>query len=181
MKVYGKNSLAGSTLVEAAIASAIVALFLSGVYEMNWRGLSVLKTTIESVSVTRVVQGRMEQIRTGNWNQIIDSTYISGVGGTVTGTVLSTAPCTASNIGSLSEKIEIAPMVNGVASSGSSVMVVTRDSSGNVTVVSAGQFGTATSVQAHVVANWTATTANQVLHSREISGIISKGGITGRN
>jgi hypothetical protein len=163
----------GSTLLEAMIACCIVSLFFAGLYQMNWRGIFLLKSGIDGASASQVLTNLAEQIRTANWNEITDPTYLSG-------TILANSTGTG-HLPAVVQTIDVYPYPTSGSPSGMAIEV-TRDASGNVTTPTAGngKLSTSTTVRVDLTLSWN-TALNQNPHTRMLSLIINQAGISGQN
>lgn len=66
----------GSTLIEAAIAAAIAALFLGSLFTMNTSTMGTIKAARETAWASQILQQRVEAMRIANWHQITDADWI---------------------------------------------------------------------------------------------------------
>jgi hypothetical protein len=66
----------GSTLIEAAIAAAVCALFLGSLFTLNTSTMETIKMAREAACASQVLQQRIEAMRIANWHQITDATWI---------------------------------------------------------------------------------------------------------
>jgi hypothetical protein len=160
------------------IACAIVALFLAGIYDMNWRGLAMLKSGVDITSASELATNLTEQIRTATWSQITDPAYLSG-------TVLAKSS-TVGHLPNVVQQIDVNPypIPSGYGSPplGAATIEVKRDASGNCSTVYAGN-GTVpaqTAVQVDITLSWTST-FKSIPHTRAVRLIIAPGGALGQN
>ncbi len=161
------KSESGVTLVESLIAASLLALFLAAVFSVNGRNLQLLKSGKESLSATTVLEERLEQLRTGRWDEVTRPAYLS--------TILSTASGSGANLSSLSEQIVISayPVPNPAVATNK----VTRSSSGTVTTVSSNaSLPMEKSVRADIRVTWIGP-PNGRTRVREVSTIIANGGL----
>lgn len=163
-----------STLVEAMTACAITSLFFAGLYQMNWRCLYLLKTSIDGASTSQALLNLAEQFRTSNWTEITDPNYIS-----------STILPSASDFGHLrkvTETVDVQPYSSsGAVASQSSIQVV-RNPDGSIAITTQGD-GTLKSksaVRVDLTLSWT-TALNRTPHTRVISLVVSPSGMLGLN
>ena len=173
------RSRGGSTLVEAAFATAIVAVFFAGLFAMNGRAMNMLRQSVECTAATSTLQNRLEMVRSATWEQMTDSTYLRD-------TILAAAASGAPYLCNLSEKITLntypEPLVYSQGTNVQSTIEVTRAANGTVTVTANGN-GTLASAQAIRVdfsAYWQPT-GSRTAQTRQTSTFVSQGGITGRN
>ena len=72
-----KPLTAGATLIEATIAAAASALFLSSLFTMNMTAMKTIRTSREGGCASQVLQQRVESMRIANWHQITDADWTS--------------------------------------------------------------------------------------------------------
>ena len=168
-----RRSRLGAALLEAMTAMAVVSVFLTGMYASNARVWSLLRASLEGNAASRVVNGRAEQIRASTWDQITNVTFL-------TDTILSVAPDSSGELGDMTETLKITayptPSPNPPA------IQLTRDyDTGTVTTVGAGngKMNEQTSIRVDLTTSWTAK--GGAARSRQISMIVSNGGVTGRH
>ena len=149
----------------------VVVLFLSGVFLMNTRVLSLLRGSLESTASLRVLNDRAEYLRASTWSQITTASYHSG-------SVLSVPPDSADGLAGLTETINVTAHL--APPSTIAPITVQRDSAGTVTTTSAGstQLAAEPSVRVDLTASWIAKGGRQKL--RQLSLFFSEGGISGR-
>jgi hypothetical protein len=159
----------GSTILEAMMAVAVVAVFLVGLYQMNARAMGLLKSGLEGVSGTRILVNTLERVRAATWDQVIDPTYLSGL--------LSSGH----RPGHLPNVI-VTISLEALVPSGASRIEVSRAADGTVTIVSSGDGTIATrgAARADITISWR-TTFNSIHHSRTMTAFLGKTGILGRN
>jgi hypothetical protein len=171
-------SAAGSTLVEAMIACGIISLFMAGLYDMNWRGLFMLKAGVDIASATQVSTNLAEQIRTATWTQITDPTYLSG-------TILTNSTAVG-HLPNVVQKIDVNPYPipagYGSPPLGGATVEVQRDASGNVSTTYAGNstLASQSAIQIDITLTWISTFKSRS-HSRMVRLIASPGGVLGQN
>lgn len=168
----GRSRL-GAMLIETTMAMAVVAIFLSGQYATNSRVWGMLRSSLESNAASRVLNGRAEQIRAATWDQITSADFLNT-------SVLSVAPDSGGDIGSLTETIDViaypTPSPNPVP-----LRITRNNDTGTVTTVGAGDgtMNAQTSVRINLTETWTAKGGRPRM--RQMSMIISHGGVTGRH
>lgn len=162
----------GSTLVETLVALVIVVFFLAGTYASNIRIWSLMRSSLESSSANRTLNGRAEQLRASTWSQVVDPVYLRD-------SVLSIAPDAGGDMSNLFETIDViaypAPATPVAAEQ------VTRDNtSGYANVVAAGDgtMGAQASARINLTATWTAKGGRS--RTRQISLVFAPGGVSGR-
>lgn len=160
-------------MLEAMIAMAIIVVFVAGMYATNARVWILLRSSLESNAASRVLNGRAEQLRASTWDQMTTSTFLAT-------SVLSVAPDSAGDLGGLVETIDMraypTPSPNPAP-----IRVYRNNTTGAVTTYWAGD-GTMTaqtSIRIDVTAAWIGKGGSP--HTRQVSMIISNGGITGRH
>ena len=72
-----KPRTSGTTLIEATIAAATSALFLSSLFTMNMTAMKTIRTSREAGCASQVLQQRVESMRIANWHQITDADWVS--------------------------------------------------------------------------------------------------------
>ena len=168
----------GSTLVEAMLACGLVALFLGGIYDMNWRGLFILKSSIDVASASELTTNVAEQIRTATWQQITDPAYLSG-------TILANSTATG-HLPNVVQQIDVnpypAPSGYGSPPLGAETVEVKRNGNGSVSTVYAGngKLASESSVQIDITVSWNST-FKSIPHTRVVRLIASPGGVLGQN
>ena len=158
------------TLIESLVAASMLTFFLAGVFAVDGRNHQLIKSARESLSATVVLEERVEQLRTGKWDQVTDSNYLR--------TILGTASGSGANLSSLSEQIVISayPMPNPATTT----TKITRSSSGTVTTVSSNNLlQIQKCVRADVRVTWTGA-PNGRTRVRELSTIVANGGLTAK-
>ncbi len=166
-------SLAAAALLETMMAMGIGAVFLSGAYAANSRVWSLLRASLEANAASRVLNGRSEQIRASTWDQITDANFLNT-------SIMSVAPDTNGDLSSLVETLDITAWPT--PSPNPTPMRVTRDyTTGIVTTVGSGDgtMNAQTSIRINITAAWTAKGGQP--RTKQISLILSEGGVTGRH
>lgn len=168
-----RRSRLGAALIETMMSMTIIALFLTGIYVANARVWSLLRSSLESNAASRVLNGRAEQIRAGTWSQVTTADYLAN-------TVFAAAPDAAGDLAALTETINI--MAYPTPSPNPAQIQVTRNhTTGTITTVGAGD-GTMpnqTSIRIDITGAWTAKGGRA--RTRQISMVLSNGGVTGRH
>ena len=120
----------GFTLIETAIASALITLFLSSLFLLNTTVLRMLRSGNETATASQVLQARAEKIRMATWLDATSPTYLPG-------NLLPDQPPTAINLAALTETIFV-----GVYNPGGATMspsyIYQRTPDGKITSVSGG-------------------------------------------
>jgi len=159
-----RAKIAGCSLLEANVATAMVGSFLSAVMIMNANLLGVIKTAKESTAANQALQERVEQMRIANWVQITDASYIST-------DVLNTATGSAVGLPGVTETMTVASATNTtvtpakITRSGNSVQVNTS----NIALQNENL------VRVDVKLVWKGLDKRQ--HTRSTCALIAKGGI----
>jgi uncharacterized protein (TIGR02598 family) len=76
MKVCSSAGYEGFSLIEATVAAAISALFLSSLFAMNIQSMEAIRSAKESTCASQVLQQRMESLRIANWHEITDAMWL---------------------------------------------------------------------------------------------------------
>ena len=165
----------GSTLVEAMTACAITSLFFAGLYQMNWRCLYQLKTSIDGASASQALLNLQEQFRTSNWTEITDPNFIC--------TTILPAASDLGHLRKVTETVDIQPyqIGTGTVASASSIQVVRNpDGSVAVTTFGDGQLKTKSAVRVDLTLTWN-TAINRTPHRRVMSLVVTPSGMLGLN
>ena len=128
----------GFTVVEAAVAGAIIILFLTSLFALNSIVMRLLGSAAETASASQDLQQRVEQARLANWSQVTDPNWIQA-------NLLGTQTDASVNLPGLQETLTVTPYVSP-SDSVSAVatapppapFTVTRTATGTVTVTPAG-------------------------------------------
>lgn len=71
----GRAGQGGFTLLETAVAGALLTLFLSSLFLLNSTVLRMLRSGTETVAASQVLQARVEQFRLANWLQVTNPDF----------------------------------------------------------------------------------------------------------
>ena len=173
------HSRAGSTLLEAAFATAIAAIFFAGIYALNSRATNMLRQSVECTAATRALQNRLEKVRSATWEQITDSTYLRTM-------VLAEASSGAPYLKKLSEKITLntypEPPSYSQGTNVQSTIEVTRAANGTVTTTAGGDgtLAAGKAIRVDFSASWQPSGMGTT-QTRKISTFVTQGGLIGRN
>ena len=66
----------GFTVMEAAIAAAIVTVLLSGLFALQSNMMRMLSASTQTTNASAHLQTRVEQVRLANWPQLTDPTWV---------------------------------------------------------------------------------------------------------
>lgn len=99
---------AGSTLLEAAFAASISALFLGSLFTMNTSTMGTIKMAREAAWASQVLQQRVESMRIANWHQVTDASWIQA-------NLLNTDASGSSGLKNLSETLTLIPYGSGAS------------------------------------------------------------------
>lgn len=66
----------GFSLIEATVAAAITALFLSSLFTMNIATMDTIRAAKESIAASQILQQRMESLRIANWHEVTDANWL---------------------------------------------------------------------------------------------------------
>jgi Tfp pilus assembly protein PilV len=159
-------SQAGGVLIEAVFAAVLVAVFLAGSFQMNWKALALLKTSKQQAAATLCLQEREEQLRNLPWLNITDATYLST-------TLMSADPVAAAGVPGETETLSIDsyPATSGTATT------ITRPFGGPTTIVSSNpSLSLNGTVRVNFTISWTGNSGSS--HTRQFTTVIANGGIT---
>lgn len=92
----------GFTVLEAAVASALVTVLLSSLFVLNSDMMHLLRSSTEAANASAHLQTRVEQVRLANWSQLINPNWVQG-------TLLKAATDADVNLPGFSETYTITP------------------------------------------------------------------------
>jgi len=159
---------AGFSLLEANFAVAISIITLVGCFAANASFLSVLKSANQSAAASQSIQERVEQMRTANWLQITDASYLQT-------NLMASPTASARSLPECTETITASAYPTPV--SGVSTSTKLTRSNNQVTLNST---DATLKTQAMVKAEWTLTwkpSSGQALRSKSGTVLVAKGGI----
>lgn len=123
------------TVLEAAVAAAIVTLALSGLFVLQSDMMRLLSSSTETTNASAHLQTRVEQVRLGNWSQLTDPNWVQG-------TLLKNATEADVNLPGLSETYTVtayqSPCSGAPAATPPPPFTVTRQANGTLTLSPAG-------------------------------------------
>ncbi len=134
-------------MVEAAVAGAIIILFLTSLFALNSTVMRLLGAAAKTASASQDLQQRVEQVRLANWTQITDASWVQA-------NLLGTQTDASINLPGLQETITVSPYVSpssAAATTAPSPFTVTRTSTGTVTASQAGSTSSAAMVNLEMV------------------------------
>ncbi len=123
--------------MEAAVAGAIIILFLTSLFALNSTVMRLLGAAAETSSASQDLQQRVEQVRLANWSQITNPTWVQA-------NLLGTPTDASVNLPGLQETLTVTPYVSpssapaAAATAPPAAFTVTRAATGAVTVTPAG-------------------------------------------
>lgn len=154
-------------MLEVVIAAGLLAVFLSGVFAMNSRGLQQIKSNKETAIVLHSMQQRMEQIRGANWSQVTDAQQIKDA-------ILTTPTAASDDVAQFAEDITVSAYPNGAVVP---PLRVSRLANGTVTVVSASpDMINQASVLVYLRSTWNGTPRGK-LRALEAKTIVGSDGV----
>ncbi len=153
---------AGFTLPEIVVATALVAVFFSSIFEINALCLRYISASKENVGAIEAVHDRLERLRNTNFSTL---TSVSS---------MKSLLATAANSSPLANRAVETVTVRDYPS-GQPTITYTRSANGTVTSVpSTADFSNSTLVQVDLVNQWPATFANRTT-TTQTSTVISAG------
>lgn len=155
----------GFTLVEAMVAAAISALFLSSIFAMNMATMDAIRSARESTNASQALQQRVERLRIANWHEVTDASWLHD-------NLLNTDAPGASGLRNLVESLTLVPYDSTDVGS----TQLTR-SNGSATIVSQNSslLGE-NAVKVIWSLNYTGAPNDRQI-SRQIVAILAKGGV----
>ena len=151
---FGRRGCAGQTggftIIETAVAAALITLFLSSIFLLNSLVLRMLRSGNESATASQLLQARAEQIRMANWLDVTNAGYLPN-------TLLPQQPATAINLSTLTETVSVGPYQSGGAPSSTAAYIYQRAPNGAISSLGGtGIAMTATDcVQFTITEHWT--------------------------
>ncbi|MDB6152430.1 MAG: hypothetical protein JWL90_883 [Chthoniobacteraceae bacterium] len=167
------QSIAGATLVEAMITTAIVALFMSGAFAVNGHLLTLLRSTKDTSAAELCIRDRLERVRNAPWERMVDPNYLQN-------TVLSSQGDAFPRLSELIVSIDVSAFPPSKSSPGAASIIVRRDANGIASIFAPGDgnMEKERTVKVTVTASWQA--ANRI-RTKEAYSLVSRSGISGRN
>ncbi len=127
-------------MLEAAFASAIVTVVLSGLFVLQSNMMRMLASSTETVNASAHLQTRVEQVRLANWNQLTDPNWVQN-------TLLKTPTDADVNLPGLTETCTVSPYQSPCSGAPAvpppPPFTVTRNADGTLAVAPAGYGDTA--------------------------------------
>lgn len=155
---------AGTTLIEATVATAICAIFLASIFTVNSGSMLTVKMSREAASASQVLQQRVESLRIANWHQITDAVWIKN-------NLLNTTAPGSDALRNLSEQVTFVPY--GSSTAGNTQLVRTN---GVTTITSSQALLAENAVKVIWTVNYTGAPNNRAM-SRQLVAILAKGGV----
>ncbi len=157
-----KCARAGFTLPEIVVATALVAVFFSSIFEINAVCLRYISASKENVGAIEAVNDRLERLRNTDFSTLTSVSSMKGL----LGTPANSAPLAQRAV----ETVTVSDY-----SSGNPTITYTRSADGTITSVPAtADFSNSTLVQVDVANQWPATFANRTT-TAQTSTVISAG------
>ena len=157
-----KCARAGFTLPEIVVATALVAVFFSSIFEINALCLRYISASKENVGAIEAVNDRLERLRNADFSTLTSVSSMKSL--------LATAANSSPLANRAVETITVSDYSSGVPT-----ITYTRSANGAVaTVPSTANFSNSTLVQVDVTNQWPATFANRTT-TAQTSTVISAG------
>ena len=167
----------GFTVIEAAVAGAIIVLFLTSLFALNSTVMRLLGSAAETANASQHLQQRVEQVRLANWNQITDPSWLQA-------NLLAAKTDAAVNLPGMQESVTITPYLSPSSATPATpppgYFTVKRDPTGQLTVTptgysSAGLMAKQEMVQVDVSVTWPGWTRSR---TRILTTLVSRWGIS---
>ena len=130
-----KRAQAAFTMLEAAVASAIITVVLSGLFVLQSDMIRMLSASTETANASTHLQARVEQVRLANWSQLVDPNWVQS-------SLLNSAPDADLNLPGLSETYTVTPYQSPCSGAPAAAppppFTVTRGADGKTVVSPAG-------------------------------------------
>ena len=155
------------------MAMLVIGIFLTSQYAATSRVWGLLRASLESNAASRVLNGRAEQIRAATWTQVTSSDFFAT-------SILSVKADSGGDLGALVETIDVIAFPTPATAS-PALQITRNNDTAAVTLVGAGD-GTMTtqpSIRINLTANWTAK--GGMARTRQLTMVLSYGGVTGRH
>ena len=157
-----RRATAGFTLPEIVVATALVAVFFSSIFEINALCLRYISASKENVGAIEAVNDRLERLRNADFSILTSVSSMKSL--------LATAANSSPLANRAVETITVSDYSSGVPT-----ITYTRSANGAVaTVPSTANFSNSTLVQVDVTNQWPATFANRTT-TAQTSTVISAG------
>ena len=157
-----KCARAGFTLPEVVVATALVAVFLSSIFEINALCLRYISASKENVGAIEAVNDRLERLRNADFSTLTSVSSMKSL--------LAIAANSSPLANRAAETITVSDYSSGVPT-----ITYTRSANGAVaSVPSTADFSNSTLVQVDVTNQWPATFANRTT-TAQTSTVISAG------
>lgn len=150
------------------VATTLLATALTSLFGASWQANRQLRGTQEAVFSSQIVQNRLEEVRSADWDQINNSTYIKT-------NVLKTSTLFAPALAQLQETVIVEPYP--LPSPVPTPIKVVRNTNGTVTIVSTNSFASQPKVKVTVSTDWKSAVSGNT-RSQATSSIVANGGIT---
>ncbi len=157
-----RRAKAGFTLPEIVVATALVAVFFSSIFEINALCLRYISASKENVGAIEAVNDRLERLRNADFSTLTSVSSMKSL--------LATAANSSPLANRAVETITVSDYSSGVPT-----ITYTRSANGAVaSVPSTADFSNSTLVQVDVTNQWPATFANRTT-TAQTSTVISAG------
>ncbi len=157
-----KRAKAGFTLPEIVVATALVAVFFSSIFEINALCLRYISASKENVGAIEAVNDRLERLRNADFSTLTSVSSMKSL--------LAIAANSSPLANRAAETITVSDYPSGVPT-----ITYTRSANGAVaSVPSTANFSNSTLVQVDVTNQWPATFANRTT-TAQTSTVISAG------
>jgi len=157
-----KRSKAGFTLPEIVVATALVAVFFSSIFEINALCLRYISASKENVGAIEAVNDRLERLRNADFSTLTSVSSMKSL--------IATAANSSPLANRAVETITVSDYPSGVPT-----ITYTRSANGAVTSApSTADFSNSTLVQVDLANQWPATFANRTT-TAQTSTVISAG------
>jgi len=155
----------GSTLLEAAFAASISALFLGSLFTMNTSTMGTIKMAREAAWASQVLQQRIESMRIANWHQVTDASWIQT-------NLLNTDASGSSGLKNLSETLTLVPY----GSAATAATKLTRSNGATQVVTLNSSLLTESAMKVIWTVNFTGAPHDRAT-TRQTVTILAKGGV----
>ena len=169
----------GFTVVEAAVAGAIIILFLTSLFALNSTVMRLLGSAAQTAGASQHLQQRVEQVRLANWSQVTDPAWVQA-------NLLGTQTDSSVSLPGMQETLTVTPYVSPSSAPTATKTVappaftVTRAATGAVSVspvgyASAAAMANQEMVQVDLTITWPGWNRQR---NRALTTLVSRWGIS---
>jgi uncharacterized protein (TIGR02598 family) len=164
MRLVSKPQQQAFSLMETIIAASLAAMFLCSLFTMNMATMDTIRCAKENIAASQILQQRLESMRIANWHEVTDPTWLRD-------NLLNTDAAGSAPLKNLVEDLTLVSYGGSVTGN----TELTR-SNGVTSIVSQADLLEENAIKIIWTLNYTGS-PNSVATSRQIVGILAKGGV----